>query len=146
MWTWFTFYHKKTYCVLALCSDLLNFFTVCHYTDSWFLFTFYHICHTDGSCFFLFGGGAVSYVWCRIASYRYTMFKLSTVSNRLCLVSPTSTNFWINEWRKNVQNKSRKWLTEQCMYNYRQNSSTVNWKIFALKIFRKINFRVKKIS
>ena len=37
--------------------------------------------------FFLWGRGAVSY---GIVSYRYTMLILSIVSNRLCLVSPTS--------------------------------------------------------
>ena len=38
----------------------------------------------------LFGGGG-QYCWYRIVSYRYTMLILSIVSNRLCLVSPTST-------------------------------------------------------
>jgi len=40
-------------------------------------------------------GGSI--VWYRIVSYRYTMLILSIVSNRLCLVSPTSTDGIQNE-------------------------------------------------
>ena len=58
-------YFKQKIIVLALCTYLVNFF----------------VCLGEGD----------SIVWYGIVLYRYTMLILSIISNRLCLVSPTST-------------------------------------------------------
>jgi len=63
MWTWFLFLNKN-----LLCFGIVQ----------WFIEIF--VCLGEGS----------GIVWYRIVSYRYTMLILSIVSNRLCLVSPTS--------------------------------------------------------
>ena len=59
----------------------LNKHLLCFGIVQWFIEIF--VCLGEGG----------SIVWYRIVSYRYTMLILSIVSNRLCLVSPTS-----NKW------------------------------------------------